>query len=211
MFHPFIEARKKGNPVSDLPEDHVIETTCISNGSMTEKELSEIKLKIEPVANFTASVTSGVAPFRVQFLDYSTNTPTSWLWDFGDKTQSNVKNPVKIYSNPGNYTVTLSVSNDRGSNVLVKQNYIKISPPVTFKASFKANKISGKSPLNVQFTDTSTGSPVKWTWNFSDGTSSHLRNPVKTFTKPGIVTVSLTIQNALGNTSTFSNYVTVLK
>ena len=56
-----------------------------------------------PVANFTGTPTSGTAPLTVQFTDTSTNTPTSWAWDFDNNgsVDSTVKNPSHIYANPG--------------------------------------------------------------------------------------------------------------
>jgi kumamolisin len=164
-----------------------------------------------PVAQFFTSSTTGVAPLRIQFVDSSTNNPTSWQWDFGDKSQSVQKNPVKIYSAPGTYTVTLSATNAGGTGTLTKQNLIKVNAPPVLKASFTTSRTSGKAPLAINFRDTSTGSPVQWRWTFSDGTSSVLRNPTKIFTKVGLITCTLTVTNALGTTSSATNYVTVQK
>lgn len=60
----------------------------------------------------------------------------------------------------------------------------------TIKASFTADKTSGSVPLTVQFTDTSTGSPNIWGWDFGDGTNSALQNPVHTYTFPGNYSVT---------------------
>ena len=58
-----------------------------------------------PVANFTSSVTSGIAPLNVVFSDTSTGPPNSWFWDFGDGATSTDQNPTHIYSTPGTYTI----------------------------------------------------------------------------------------------------------
>jgi len=82
-----------------------------------------------------------------------------------------------------------------------------VPPPV---ADFSANPLSGTSPLSVQFTDTSTNSPVSWSWNFGDGDTSTLQNPPHTYTTAGTYTVTLTAANAGGsNTVTKTNYITV--
>ena len=51
------------------------------------------------------------------------------------------------------------------------------SGAVTPVAAFSASPTSGKAPLNVVFTDKSTGAPTKWKWNFGDGTSATTKNP----------------------------------
>ena len=68
------------------------------------------KGQVQPSADFNASVISGSAPLCVQFTDLSENA-TGYNWDFGDATNSTLKNPTHTYSTAGNYTVTLTVSN----------------------------------------------------------------------------------------------------
>jgi PKD repeat protein len=81
-----------------------------------------------------------------------------------------------------------------------------VPPPV---ANFYANPLSGASPLQVQFTDTSTNSPVSWSWDFGDGGST-IQSPLFTYTSAGTYTVTLTATNAGGsNTVTKTNYITV--
>jgi PKD repeat protein len=79
------------------------------------------------VADFTANVTSGPAPLTVAFTDTSTGGPTSWLWDFGDGSTSTEQNPVHTYESPGNYSVTLTVSNAFGTSTLTKPDYIRVT------------------------------------------------------------------------------------
>jgi PKD repeat protein len=59
-------------------------------------------------------------------------------------------------------------------------------------ASFTYIAGSGPVPVTFDFTDTSTGNPTKWIWNFGDGQSSDLQHPSHTYTVAGIFTVSLT-------------------
>ncbi len=94
---------------------------------------------------------------------------------------------------------------------MTKSGYITVSNSVTTPvAAFSAVPTSGSAPLNVSFTDESTGSPTSWKWYFGDSTNSTDQNPVHTFSKPGIYTVSLTVNNPGGSsTKTISAYVTV--
>jgi FOG: PKD repeat len=63
-----------------------------------------------PAVDFSADNSSG----SVQFTDSSQNA-TSWSWDFGDGETSTDESPVHTYSAAGNYTVTLTASNEMGS------------------------------------------------------------------------------------------------
>jgi PKD repeat protein len=79
-----------------------------------------------PVAAFSASSVSGKKPLTVKFTDKSTRSPTSWSWNFGDKSTSTAKNAVHKYTKAGKYTVSLTVKNAAGSNTAKKTKYITV-------------------------------------------------------------------------------------
>jgi PKD repeat protein len=166
-----------------------------------------------PTASFSSNVRSGGLPLSVSFTDTSTRSPTSWYWDFGDGTSSTEQNPVHVYNKMGRFTITLKASNSAGSKILRRANYITVTAPKPPASAFTANKVSGKAPLTVTFTDTSSGTPTSWSWDFGDGTpKSTEKNPVHTFNKAGKYTVSLTTTNVYGtNVVTKKTYVTVSK
>ncbi len=62
-------------------------------------------------------------------------------------------------------------------------------------ACFTSSATSGNVPLNVQFTDTSTGTPTSWFWDFGDGAKSTDRNPIHTYSTEGTYTVTLMVSN----------------
>ena len=151
-------------------------TASNANGSNALTKSSYIAVSSvlnAPAANFSASPTSGKAPLTVRFTDQSTGSPTSWKWTFGDGNNSTEKNPVHAYNKSGLYSVTLTASNENGSNALTKSSYIAVSSVLNTPVSnFSASPTSGKVPLTVSFTDESTGSPTSWKWTFGDGNSS---------------------------------------
>ncbi|MEW6411959.1 MAG: S8 family serine peptidase [Candidatus Zixiibacteriota bacterium] len=157
-----------------------------------------------PVANFSGSPTSGNYPLTVNFTDLSTNSPTSWDWNFGDgSAHVYTQNPSHVYSTAGTYTVTLVAANAYGSDAEVKTGYITVTaptnPPV---AAFTASPTSGTAPLEVAFTDQSTGGATSWTWNFGDGSAlSYVQNPTHTYASAGSYDVTLTVSNAYGSDS----------
>ncbi len=83
--------------------------------------------------------------------------------------------------------------------------YVNGAAPV---AGFSVDPKNGQVPLNVQFTDKSTGKPTSWLWDFGDGTTSDDQNPNHTYRAPGTYKVILTVTNAAGN-STYTSYITV--
>ena len=68
-----------------------------------------------------------------------------------------------------------------------------------------AKPVAGRA---VSFTDTSTGTPTRWSWSFGDKGTSTARNPRHTYLRPGTYTVTLTVKNATG-TDTATSVVTV--
>ncbi|HVP97032.1 PKD domain-containing protein [Methanoregula sp.] len=142
------------------------------------------------VASFATNQTTGPAPLAVQFTDTSTDQPTSWSWNFGDGSTSTLQNPVHSFTIAGSYTVSLSATNRLGS--CGNTTGISVS---SLSASFTANQTAGLAPLAVQFTDTSTDQPTSWSWNFGDGSTSTLQNPVHTYSGAGVYEVNFSATN----------------
>src|SRR5688572_4169015 len=80
----------------------------------------------QPVAGFTANVTSGCFPLRVEFTNTSTNS-IEWDWDFGDGFVSDDQNPAHIYTTPGTYTVALTAYGSGASDTETKTAYITVT------------------------------------------------------------------------------------
>lgn len=122
-----------------------------------------------PVAAFVAdTITAPCPPLPVHFTNNSTglDSLTTYLWDFGDGSQSTGLNPFHIYNQGGIFTVTLIVTNQYGcADTLSIQNYIQITGP---SATVIVTPVTGCSPLNVCFYTIQTNS-TSFTWDFGDG------------------------------------------
>jgi PGF-pre-PGF domain-containing protein len=164
------------------------------NGYITVREKPVVPV-VE--ASFSANATSGKVPLTVRFTDSSSGGPTSWKWDFGDGATSTTQNPVHTYSAAGTYSVTLTATNGTVSDDITRSNYI--TPGNGPSASFTASPLEGEAPLAVQFTDTSTGNPTKWEWDFGDGSKSDVKSPSHTYSGAGTYTVKLTVTNSYGS------------
>ncbi len=158
-----------------------------------------------------------MAPLTVQFTDQSTGTgPLTCAWDFDNdgSVDSTEQNPSHTYNAAGTYTVKLTVSGAGGSDDEVKTDYISVTAvPADPVAAFISDVQTGTSPLTVNFTDQSTGSPTSWLWTFGDGKTSTKQNPVHTYTTarwPQTYSVTLTVTNAMGfDRITKTRYITV--
>ena len=77
-----------------------------------------------PVANFTATPSTGTAPLTVQFNDTSTNTPTSWKWAYKNATsgwmQFNTTRNASYTFAAGTYDINLTATNAAGSDDEIK-------------------------------------------------------------------------------------------
>jgi PKD repeat protein len=169
-----------------------------------------------PVAGFSATPTSGDAPLPVQFTDESTGSITAYAWDFeNDGTiDSTEQNPAFVYSTAGTYSVNLTVTGKGGSDDEVKVSSITVTEPLAKPAAnFTAYPTQGIAPLNVQFTDVSTGTAITaYAWDFeNDGTvDSAEQNPLHSYAMPGVYSVALTVTNAAGSdTKTETSLITV--
>ena len=162
-----------------------------------------------PVAQFSASKTSGSVPLEIQFTDQSTGEVASWLWSFGDGSGSALKNPTHFYAENGNYTVSLTVIGPNGIDTETKTDLIRAGSG-GMTVDFASNKTSGPPPLDVSFTDLSSGGVTNWTWNFGDGGTATVKNPVHRYTSVGKYTVTLTAGGPSGSqTRTKQDYITV--
>ncbi|MDN5205714.1 GEVED domain-containing protein [Fulvivirgaceae bacterium BMA10] len=82
-----------------------------------------------PVADFTASATTVNEGATINFTDQSTNSPTSWVWNFpgGTPSSSTSQNPSVTYNTAGTYDVTLTATNASGNDAETKTGYITVN------------------------------------------------------------------------------------
>ncbi len=114
------------NTSDESISEHLLKATAIDNsGGSTSSEVT-VEIGGIPAANFSATQTSGSAPLIVQFNDESENNPTSYQWDFGDGNTSTQQNPSHTYNDNGAYTVTLTTTNNYGSDTETKTDYIVV-------------------------------------------------------------------------------------
>ena len=116
--------------------------------------------------------------------------------------------PANIISNGG--SITLRQTSDVGVNASgFDLNWTCTTPTVPPVAAFSANVTSTCTGV-VQFNDLTTNGPLTWLWNFGDGTTSNLQNPIHAYTSNGNFSIMLTVTNNFGNdVDTMTNLITV--
>ena len=152
-----------------------------------------------PVASFTS--TQLASPnFTMQFTDTSTNSPNGWTWDFDNNgtVDSTLQNPTHTFSGAGDFTVMHTASNPGGTSPPVTQT-VHVNAPTPPVAAF-SSAAAASPPFTVNFTDTSTGLPTSWAWDFDNDTvtDSTAPNPSHTFSVAGSYPVTLTVDNGFG-------------
>ena len=116
--------------------------------------------------------------------------------NFGDGTTSTAKNPSHAFIKAGSYTVSLTAGNSFGSKQGRKTVTVTSMSIVT--ASFTYTPASPAAGQSVQFTDTSTGSPTAWHWDFNDGAASTAQNPSHTYASSGSYTATVDGEQLFG-------------
>ncbi|MBN1673348.1 MAG: VWA domain-containing protein [Kiritimatiellae bacterium] len=161
-----------------------------------------------PTAAFSGTPTSGTAPLTVTFTDTSTGFLTTRTWDFDNDSTPDAVNPVApirhTYTAAGVYTVKLTVDGVGGSDDEIKAGYVTVNePPPT--AAFCVNTVTGNAPLEVTFTDLSTGSIATREWDFDNNGSVDATDPgtsfQHTYTTSGVYSVKLTVTGPGGSDS----------
>ncbi len=166
-----------------------------------------------PIADFTATPTSGLLPLTVQFHDNSSGDATNWSWNFGDATpNATVQNPEHTYNSSGVFDVTLTVTSPAGTGVITKPGYITVSEPANpfILANITTWDIINGDPVVIE--GTAEGSPASvavwiigpdfFTW------TTEAINPDGTFTSviDGMTTIEMprgeyycVVQHPMGN------------
>gem|GEM_PF-1271502 len=165
-------------------------------------------------AEFQADRRCGSAPLQVQFTDQTTSSHpiTNWSWSFGDGGTSDQANPSHTYYGTGTFDVQLIVSDGIGADTLVKSDHITTQSLLS--ADFGGIPLSGKPPLTVMFDPVLQGAANEYFWDFGDGDTSTLSNPIHIYVTQGRYDVKLRARLSLDgceqvDSLTKSGFVTV--
>jgi PKD repeat protein len=188
------------------PGTYVVALTVTDNVGATGTTTTTVVVSPNqsPTAAATASAPIAIAPATISFSSADSTDPDGIIvtrrWDFGDGSPlSTTANPTKVYNNPGNYTVTLTVIDDNGAQDVASLNIAVLSvnqAPVAV-ANGTPDKANLKAPLVVAFSSAGSADPdgsiVSYEWDFGDGNTSTDANPTHTYTAEGVYAATLTV------------------
>jgi PKD repeat protein len=185
----------------------MVATNSLGSDTITKGRYIKVSDIQNPVADFYATKTNLIVDESVSFYDNSSNTPTSWQWNFpgGDPTTSTLKCPMVFYADTGTFEVQMVATNTKGSSTVIKKGYIRVSTPpkpvANFYSYLRENTVDY---ANVYFNDLSLNSPDLWHWTFKEAepSYSYKKDPISiNYNKPGYYDVKMVVSNDGGSDS----------
>jgi len=193
-------------------------TLTVSNGgsSNTVIQTNYITVYANPTAGFTLNTYTACVGQPVKYTNATVigsggAAISNWAWDFGDGHAQTVTTTTvsHSYSTPGNYPISLIVTDANGCTSTKTETVVIVPPPTP---AFIANPVSGcAAPLSVTFTNSSTSSgATTYTWHFGDGGVSNQTNPAHTYTANGSYNVTLIVnQSGCIDSVVIPNYINI--
>jgi len=169
--------------------------TC---GSVTVSNMVTIQTLMSPVPSFIADTLSGCTPLTVQFMDQSTNSPTSWTWSFSSAATPSIsydQNPIVTFHTAGVHDVILQAGNGIGDNTIIEEGYITVDPTATADFTYSMN--GG----NINFINLSQDGDTYF-WDFGDGDTSNVFEPSHSYMQDGTYNVNLVVTNSCDEVAT---------
>ncbi|MDF2438767.1 MAG: hypothetical protein K0Q95_3143 [Bacteroidota bacterium] len=164
--------------------DPITNCTDSSNRTITVGALPVVAFNHVPI---------GCVNTPIAFANTSTGA-ANYSWDFGDGSFSTVAAPSHVYTSAGIYQVKLIATSGLGCSDSLSDSIQIITAPVS---DFSLSPIVGCAPLNVSFTNNSTGLYMTSSWNLGNGTTSSLVNAPAQIYNQGIydTTYYITLSN----------------
>lgn len=173
------------------PADGTYTVTLISEVVGCGTDTTELTFSV--CADMTAGFSAVATDLDVVFTDTTSGAPTSWAWDFGDGSVDSTASPSHTFASDDIYMVQLITTNICGSDTVVQM----VAACAAMEGGFDVmptDTLAGE----FAFSDTTSGTPVSWSWDFGDSGTSTDQNPVHTYATSDLFTVTLIVENACG-------------
>jgi gliding motility-associated-like protein len=201
------------NVVYNAPGTYTVSFTVAENGCIATA-IKTITVYQDPLAGIGPFIGNGCDPFTITFSNTSTASSTMYYtWVFSDGTTSNELNPTHTFSPPGIYSASLTLITTEkciDTSLVSAVNSITVNPSPL--AGFIATPtLTTIFDPDISFFNTTTSpSIVSWYYDFADGGSSTLLNPMHSYSTWGDFYVSQTVTNNFGCPNTVNLLVRIL-
>lgn len=181
------------------PSNSVVYRVLVEELGCKGEDSIRLEVNPMPTPDFFTSLDEGCEDLEVAFFQQSPDAQ-SYIWWFGDESYlSNEPDPVHTYTEPGVYGVRLTVVGAGGCEATSDEKPIVVYGGLD--ATFRSTP-GPDSSLYVPFASYSFFSDIEgasaWFWDFGDGGSANVENPVHRFEEAGTYTVRLLVTDAAG-------------
>jgi PKD repeat protein len=188
--------------------------TAVTADSCTAVTAKTVTVLPQPAAAFVHG--AGCEGMAMQFTNLSMVTGgqslSGYLWDFGDPgsgtaNQSTQTNPGHSYNTAGTYTVMLIAMTANGCSDTATQQ-VTVSPPPAVDFTMAA-QCSGDTTWFTSSSLVNVAATQSWLWQFGDGGTATIADPMHIYSQQGTYTVILTITDTAGCSNTISYPLTI--
>ena len=177
------------------------------SGNYTDNSISTTFIKATGAASITLSFSSFSLENNYDYL-YIYDGPSASSPLIGTFTGTNLPNGGSVTSTTNR--ITLKMTSDEGTNssgfVASWQCNMPVTPPVcNFVVSDSVSCVG-----EIEFTDKSVNGPLNWFWDFGDGNTSNIQDPVHLYQNNGTYSVKLKVNNAIGADSVIKTNIIVI-
>jgi PKD repeat protein len=135
----------------------VVLTAVNAGGSGSATKLITIGAQTAPIANFSFPNTPNIAGTAVVFTNTTIGSSCTYLWAFGDGTNSTEANPSHTFTNAGTYYVRMTATNNGGTNFVEKTVEIQAAPIVYTPVTLNSFYATATDNLNNMLGTSSSG------------------------------------------------------
>ena len=192
-------------------------TETDANGNTSTVTHSVTVLDEAPTAAFTVATSLPSTQRPVAFDAGQSSDPdgsvVGYAWNFGDGLYGSGATPTHQFAAAGTYTVTLIVTDSNGQSSTAVSHQVLVYAPPQAAFAISGNGSAEETPLSFDAGasgDIGAGGPITgYAWTFGDGATGSGLTTTHAYGKPGPYPVTLTITNAVGLTTSLTQWVTI--